>query len=85
VQLRDGLMKTIEYFEQLLGSPSKTDRLPKAEANGGEFPASAVADVSKAIFGRYEGRDDRRRHKIFGGISGLGRSIAVLLTNTESH
>jgi UDP-glucuronate decarboxylase len=35
VQLRDGLMKTIAYFEQLLGSPSKTDRLPIHSTKGG--------------------------------------------------
>jgi hypothetical protein len=28
VQLQDGLMKTIEYFEQLLRSEPKDERLP---------------------------------------------------------
>ena len=35
VQLRDGLMKTIAYFEQLLRSDPKDDRLPIRSAKGG--------------------------------------------------
>ena len=35
VQLRDGLMKTIAYFDQQLGSDSKADRLPIHAAKGG--------------------------------------------------
>ena len=35
VQLRDGLMKTIAHFEQLLKSDSKADRLPIHAAKGG--------------------------------------------------
>jgi UDP-glucuronate decarboxylase len=34
VQLRDGLMKTIEYFDQLLRSEPKDERLPTAKRGG---------------------------------------------------
>jgi UDP-glucuronate decarboxylase len=36
VQLRDGLMKTIEYFEQLLRSDPKDERPPIHLAKGGD-------------------------------------------------
>src|SRR5262245_19646683 len=38
VQLRDGLMKTIEYFERLLGSETKDERLPVRLAKAAGLP-----------------------------------------------